>query len=73
MVEPAVMEMMEAAVMKAIPMKSVSAMEAATTMLRVASVCDTCHHQTGQQRQKELFHVGLRKIAPVSEAFRWRQ
>ena len=47
MVEPAVMEMMEAAVMKAIPMKSVSAMEAAATMLRVASVCDTCHRQTG--------------------------
>jgi hypothetical protein len=39
------MEMMEAAVMKAIPMKSVSAMEAA--MLRVTSVCDTCHRQTG--------------------------
>ena len=47
MVESAVMEMMEIAVMKAISMKSVCAMEAAPAMLRVASVCHTRHRQTG--------------------------
>jgi hypothetical protein len=85
-IEPAVMEMMEAAVMKAISMKAVSAMEAAVmkaislktvcameaaaAMLRVASVCHPCDRQTGHQRQNRFFHVRPRKIAPASDAFR---